>query len=80
MDDMPVPPVKLFGTKWEGSPIWEECETVPTPVGSECFNCHNKIRRSQSGVFMWDASTGEYTPWHRLCFLMPILGSLAQHI
>lgn len=69
-------PIKLFGPKWEGTPVAEECELVPVPVGEPCFNCATEITATQSGVIMWNADPDDpgYRPWHRLCFLLPILG------
>lgn len=67
-------PIKVFGHKWEGTPIGEMADHWPTPVGAHCANCDSPILEEQSGVFIYHVDKMDHLPWHRLCFLLNILG------
>ena len=74
-DDTPT--IKLFGPKWDGTPVGEQCERVDTPVGATCFRCGGEISADQSGVFMWTVDMTDvprFEPWHRLCLLLVTIG------
>jgi hypothetical protein len=63
-----------FGASWR-APVCEEERHKPTPVGSECAECHLGIEEADQGMLIPYAhdDTVELQAIHLACFLATIL-------
>ncbi len=69
-----------FGTDW-GAPICKETEKFPTPVGTSCFHCEEKIQQDDNGfisLFIGNGGSKEIVH-HYECQMRIIVGG-ANHL
>jgi hypothetical protein len=65
--------MRWFGPSWN-SPVCEEGEHVPTPVGEPCGYCHDLITEGQQGLVLHSSFGSGDWPIHLNCFGLTVLG------
>jgi len=63
--------MRYFGEPWD-APVCNEGEQVPTPVGSQCEQCHKAIEDGDRGLMLVMYSEERDFPVHLSCLFNSI--------
>lgn len=71
--------MKFFGRRYS-SPVYEEAEEAPTPVGMPCGHCGEVIAPGDDGWLIPHFGTADCDPvvFHDACHMRSIVGSVAH--